>query len=428
MKQTRKGVRWRKLDSSAKLFPIIASKKFSSVFRMSVVLKEKVQPYFLKVALDKTLAQYESFKVGLRRGFFWYYLEYNTRPPIISKEEDYPCKYIDRGANNNYLFKVTYFEEKINIDIFHSLTDGNGAMEFLKELTYNYIEIVHKSDFKNGYNKREMYVYNNTEDSYIKNYDKKTLKRQKSKRAYIIKGKNLPLYALGVIHGFVKIEDIKRVSKEYEATITQYLTAALILAIYNESYVKNISKKPIKIFIPVNLKNYFDSDTVSNFFSYINVDVDLNTKKDVNFQYVLDIVKKEFSEKLNKENILKTMSSNTKWGNNFVVKIVPLFIKKVALKLSFTQISKYSSTTLSNIGIVRVNEEFEKYIDNFLFLLSTTKVEKTKCSVLSYKEKLVFTFTSSINNCNIEKKFFKILRDQGINLEIEGNGVYDAIS
>ena len=33
---------WRRLDNSAKIFPISAGKKYSTVFRLSVLLKEKV--------------------------------------------------------------------------------------------------------------------------------------------------------------------------------------------------------------------------------------------------------------------------------------------------------------------------------------------------------------------------------------------------
>lgn len=429
MKESKKKFKWRRLDSSAKLFPIVSSKRYSSVFRLSVLLKEDVEPYILKVALDKTLAQYESFKVGLRHGFFWYYLEYNTKDPIIDKENDYPCKYIDRTENNNYLFKVTYFEKKINIDFFHGLTDGNSAMEFLKELTYNYLDLAYSNELKNENVNRDIYVYNNTEDSYVENYDKTVIKREKTNKAYNLKGGSLPLYAIGVTHGFVELEKLKKVSKAYGCTITEYLTAVLVYSIYNENYIIHKGSKPIKIFIPVNLKRFFKSDTVSNFFSYINVESNFKDEKsDITLDYIISIVRKEFANKLTKESILKTMSSNTKWGNNVAVSVIPLLVKKAALMLSFTEISKYSTTTLSNLGIITVREEYQKYIENFLFLLSTASVEKIKCAVLSYKNTLIFTFTSSFNNCNIEKKFFETLKKDKIDVKIEGNGVYDAIS
>ena len=43
---------WRRLDNSAKIFPIASSKKYSSVFRLSAVLKEKIAPNILKKAVN----------------------------------------------------------------------------------------------------------------------------------------------------------------------------------------------------------------------------------------------------------------------------------------------------------------------------------------------------------------------------------------
>lgn len=121
---------WRRLDNSAKIFPISAGKKYSTVFRLSVVLTEKVEPNILKEAVNQALSKYISFKVKMKTGFFWFYFEENLKEPKVEEEKDYPCTYIDPKKNNDYLFKVTYFENKINIDIFHSLTDGNSRIYF----------------------------------------------------------------------------------------------------------------------------------------------------------------------------------------------------------------------------------------------------------------------------------------------------------
>ena len=125
---------WRRLDNSAKIFPMSAGKKYSTVFRLSAVMKEKVHPKLLEKAVIQALDKYKSFKVRMKTGFFWNYLEYNPKKPIIEREKDYPCKYINPKTNNNYMFKVTYFDKKINIDIFHSLTDGNNGNTFFKEM------------------------------------------------------------------------------------------------------------------------------------------------------------------------------------------------------------------------------------------------------------------------------------------------------
>ena len=163
---------WRKLDNSAKIFPISTGKKYSNVFRLSVVLKEKINPEILEKAVKIALEKYKSFKVRLKDGFFWNYFEHNTKEPIIEEEKEYPCKYINPKTNNGYLFKVTYFDKKINIDIFHTLTDGNNGTVFFREIVYTYLELAHPEDFKEEQRRYRKADYT-VEDSYITNYDKK---------------------------------------------------------------------------------------------------------------------------------------------------------------------------------------------------------------------------------------------------------------
>ena len=220
--------KWRKLDNSAKIFPIDSDKNFSAVYRMSVLLTEDINPKILKDAVNKTLESFTSFKVCLKRGFFWYYLEENTKEIIIDEEKNYPCKYIDKNTNNGYLFKVTYYKNKINVDTFHSLTDGSSSIEFIKAIAYNYIDLAHPDETKNI---PEMEVKQNievndknTEDSYMKNYQKSLKSPKGGKRAYILHGRRIPLYGVNVTHGFINLKQIiKRCRKLKEAAAEERL-------------------------------------------------------------------------------------------------------------------------------------------------------------------------------------------------------------
>ena len=414
---------WRKLDNSAKIFPISSGKKYSTVFRLSALLKENIDKNTLEEAVKKTLKKYKSFKVKMKEGFFWYYLEENFKEPIIEEEKEYPCKYREPKTNNGYLFKVTYFEKKINIDIYHALTDGGSGTVFFREIIYTYLELKHKDEFENNERiarKIEDYI----EDSYIKNYNKKLSKRDQSGKAFEVKGKKIKLGAISAIHEIIDLEDVKREAKKYQATITQYLTSVLIYSIYNANYKS--SKRPIKTCIPVNLKKYFPSDTMSNFFSYITIVT--NKEEITSFENLLEFVKKEFKEKLSEEEIIKTMSANVKLGNNLFIKSIPLILKKIIVRLSYMEIRKYTTITYSNIGRIGIIGDYQKYIDYFLMLIAPEPVEKIKCSSCSFENKMVFTFTSILNSNKIEKFFYEFLKSQNIKVEIESNGVLDDIS
>ena len=139
-KRLNKTIKWDKLDNTANLFPVIVSENVSNVYRISVTLTEDIDAELLQKALDKILPFFDVFNHKLKNGIFWYYFEANNRPaPRVIPEDTYPCLYINPYTNNEYLFRVTYYQKRINLEVFHVLTDGNGALIFLKELTYQYL-------------------------------------------------------------------------------------------------------------------------------------------------------------------------------------------------------------------------------------------------------------------------------------------------
>ena len=418
---------WRRLDNSAKIFPLSTGKKYSTVFRLSAVLKEKIEPVILEKAVNIALEKFSSFKVRLRKGFFWYYFEQNTKKPIIEKEKNYPCKFINPSTNNNYLFKVTYFDTKINIDIFHSLTDGNSGTEFFREIVYNYIELSHPKEFKEEIRTKRKIDFN-TEDSYIKNYNKRAKGNASTKKAYKLKGKKIKLGAISAIHEIIDFKQLKQKAKLSNSTVTQYLSAVLIYSIYEENYKKSKSTRPIKVCIPVNLKKYFPSKTLNNFFSYITIEINPEKENLKTFNKILEFVKKEFEQKLTEEELIKTMSNNVKLGTNFFIRVIPLFLKKIIVRLSYIEIRKYTTTTLSNIGRIGIIGKYQQYIEEFFLLIAPEPVEKIKCSACSFENKLVFTFTSILKDSNIEKRFYEFLKEQEIDVKIESNGVLNVIS
>lgn len=350
---------WRRLDNSAKIFPISAGKKYSTVFRLSAVLTENIEKAILEKAVEKALKTFIYFKVKMKEGFFWYYFEENDKKIKVEEEQEYPCKYIDPKTNNNYLFKVTYFKNKINIDIFHALTDGNSGQSFFKEILYSYLEIKYKDVFKEERRRPRKSEYD-TEDSYLKNYDKKLKSNASQRKAYIIKGQRINLGAIAAIHEIIDLEELKNICKTKDVTITQYLTAVLIYSIYKEKYKHDNSKKPIKVCIPVDLKKYFQSKTISNFFTYITLEADIDKDNLKEFDNILAFVKNDFERRLDENEIRRTMSGNVKLGINILTKMVPLRIKKILVRLSYIQIRKYTTITFSNIRKNRYNGQIQR--------------------------------------------------------------------
>ena len=57
---------WYELDLSAIVYPTLQRRDFSSVYRLSVVLKENIDPEVLQQAADITLQRFPTYKVAIR--------------------------------------------------------------------------------------------------------------------------------------------------------------------------------------------------------------------------------------------------------------------------------------------------------------------------------------------------------------------------
>lgn len=420
MNKGSKKTKWRKLDDQAKIYSLSENINDTSIFRLSVVLNDKINPTILEKAIELALEKFKEYKVKMEGGFFWYYMENNPKKIVVTEENDYPFQKINTPENNNYLFKVTYYNKKINLELFHTLTDGNSGSLFFKEIIYKYLELRYPRKLKVE-NKIESPI--KVENSYLTSYDKKNNKVNNPSQAYMIKGKLLKTGVVGINHFIINLEKFKKLSKDKKCSVSIVLVSMLIYSIYVSNYKKSNSKKPINVCIPIDLKKYFLSNTISNFVSYMVASLSLKKNKDYSFDEVIKLVEQEFNNKLKQEKIVETMSANGKLINNVFIKVVPLLLKKIFVVLGTLKFKRHFTTTLSNIGTFTVDEKYKEYIKNYYFILPPDWSEKIRCGVVSYQNNLVVTLATSLEEPNIEKQFQILLERYNIPYEIENNEI-----
>lgn len=419
MKKNPQGRRWYRLDNTGKIFPMIANENLSNVFRISVMLKEAIVPELLQQALEDILPRFKGFKVKLKRGFFWYYLEGNRRTPYIEQESGWPCRYIDPKSNQLYLFRISYYGRRINLEVFHAVTDGLGAANFVRELTIRYLDLkTGEGVFSSGAGEMQQ---SNLEDSYLKNYKKMPKRRYNTRPAYRLEGKCLPLGGESVVHGTVRIQDLKSVCRGRGVSVTKYLVAVLIWSIYEEYMDGQPGKRHIGVNLPINLRAFFGSDTTSNFFAVTGIDYNPAIAHE-SFESILEKAGAQMDEKIVKEKLEETISYNVSNEKKWYVRIIPLFVKWIALGFIFKRNDRAHTITLSNIGPVSINEKYHEMVDNCYLLIGVSDRQPAKCGVCSYGDKVNITFTSVYDDSRLEDKFFEKLEADGIPVAIESNG------
>lgn len=423
MKKKKRDLRWERLDNTAHLFPVIAGESMTNVYRISVTLTEEIQPELLQEALDMLLPRFDGFNLRMKQGVFWYYLEENGRPaPRVCEENTYPCRFIRQNKNNHYLFRVTYYKKRINLEVFHVLADGMGGINFLRELTYQYLRLVHpelREKLGDAYHSDTSF---NREDSFVKNYKRKAAKGYKTKKAFLIKSEKLEPGEFGVMHGYMNIPQLKNVCKGYGVSINEYLVSAYVWSVYKECMHGMPSKLPIRVAVPVNLRTYFESITTKNFFVMVSAEF-LPEKESYTFEEVMGIVCESLRSQINKENLEKLFSYNVSNEMVFFNRATPLFLKNMIMKQIYMASALANTTTITNIGNVTVAKDYEPYVEMFHAFLAMSKGQHLKGTICSYKETLVFNFSFDLSDMSVQRCFFRKIAADGVDIKIDSNGV-----
>lgn len=413
--------RWYGLDNAAKIYPAVRSTEISGMFRLSAVMRRAVDADYLQIALEKTLERYPTFTMCIKKGLFWYYLEKNFRTPRVYREDSYPCSKLDTQFNDGYLFRVTYHKCVINLECFHSLADGTGAIAFLKTLVRTYLALAGTGVAPDGSapSARE------SEDSFLRYYEKRTAASDRSAPAFHLKMPLLDPYAVAVTHGCMPTEALAELARSHGVTITAYLSALILYAVYSSPYIGNygdLAKKPLKIAIPVNLRRWFPSETLRNFAMFVNIPVITDGGR-TSFEEFLSQISDGMKREINYDTLLARFSFNVRAERNVAFKFVPLFLKNLALRASYDMFGeKLYTAMLSNLGQVEVEEDLRPYIERFTFLISPSPKAPVAATACSFGDTFTLSFNRRAEGSEIEQFVFSHLAAAGIPVTVYTNG------
>lgn len=416
---------WYKLDLSANVYPTLQRKNFSNVYRISITLKEIVNPDILQQALDQTLPRFPTFQVAIRKGLFWRYLEPNHRPgPFVQPDIENPCMPMHFKANNRYLIRLYYYEKRISLEVFHSLSDGTGALYFLKTMTAVYLRLLgHFIPVGEGVlDITEVPDLEELEDAYLRYASSKISRPRSQGNAYRIRGTKEPFYTLNIICGVIPVAQIRTVSKSYGVTVTEYLNAVLLYALLQKQKEEHpFQERPVTLAMPVNLRSFFPSKTLRNFISMVYPGIDPRMG-DYSFGEILTHVHHYMRYYINPKFLNADIVTNSAVQQNPLIRIVPLFIKDFTVRRFYTHVQdRQSSAGLTNVGLVRLPKEMQDFVERFDVLMGQPFSARTNCAIVSYQNNLTINFTSSIKETDVERFFFRKLIQDKIPVKIETN-------
>ena len=417
---------WYQLDNAAVLFPSVVSGRTTTLFRVSATLNRPVNASALQRALTNIMPRFPYYLVHLKHGAFWHYLIRREGTPRVEADATSPCMDPPRGMRRTYLFRTRASGRRVAVEFSHILTDGTGALTFLRALLLEYaLQLgVAAPDSGGLFRKDEKPDPEEFEDAYARYFSRTVPSPEPSKEAFRLSSRLLPVGAYRTVTGIVPVSGLLRAAKERGVTITVLLAAVLAHSIYDLYLSLPRSKTSrkgnyVRVEVPVNLRNIFPTKSMRNFSLFVTPGIDVRLGP-----YSLDDIIELFHHYLKVEIegrfINKQIARNIRGRRNPIVRVIPLAVKNLILPhLYFSKGEALVSTVLTNLGVVKMPDAVARMIEKFEFVPAPSKWNKTGCAVVSFGEQTCITFGRMIDETEVERRFFRSLVKLGIPVRIE---------
>ena len=410
---------WFPLDDAAKIYPISMEHGRQLLFRMSFYLKEDIIPEILQMALTFTVKRFPSFATTLKKGIFWHYLDAVKKHFSIELEHDVPCQPIKVSISGSQPFRLMYYKNRISAEFFHVLTDGTGALIFLKALVSEYLRLL-------GVNASESDIWNINDTPTNEEFENAFVKVEKAdsssgfidKPAAQMSGRLVRRKPCRILHFQMNAAELHKTAKEHGATITAYL---LMQMFYACQAATDELTGDIHIQVPVNMRKFYPSRTVRNFSMYCGVRIPMEAIGGK--QEMIDNIKTQLAEKSAKDKMREMITAAVNLVSS--IRMIPLVIKQPIAKMVYGFLGeKIYTTTFSNLGVVNMPKEFDEHVVGMDFCLGAQMTNRLACTLITCSGVATFSISKMTDDPTFEEKMYQLLTNDGITVEVEGSDYY----
>ncbi len=404
------------------------SDDLTSVFRISATLREPIRYSAIREAVELTSARFPYFSVSLGSGIFWHFLEFNNQLPRIQAEEEVPCTAFAVKRKNEPLYRIIVRGKRISAEFSHIITDGGGALEYMKSLLYTYLTLIGKNITSPGdiILPQTPLSDEEYEDAYNK-YFQKLPPPLKLAKAWHLPFKLNKRPKLKVLHVEINTSDILEAARSHKITLTEFFVSVYLFAlqkifIASEKPGKKLKRKVLRIEVPVNMRKKVRSRTLRNFSLFVLPEIDLRLGN-YTFEEIMESVHHQLQMSSDIKQISRFLSSNVSSEKLLLVRILPLFIKKMVIAAVYRSLaSKRWSGIVTNLGVITLPGGMEDMVDSLELIPPPPNAKvKVSCAIISYKDKLRVCFCNITQSNELEKLILRQFSDAGIHVKILSN-------
>lgn len=446
---------WVRLDNASNIFLAAMNARDTKVFRLSAEMEDTVDPEFLQQALDTTYANYLLYHSVLRRGIFWYYLEESELHPQVKLDTNPSCEALYHFDRKELLFRVVYWKKRISLEVFHALSDGTGALWFFQDLVKEYVHLKHpETRVENDETQRDYSHQRLVEDSFAR-YFRKTdqtsftkvaqsafrsvteygkiagrkasgllmpvaERDQSGKKVYQVKGAKTPDNRPRIVEMEVPVKRALSMAKEHDASLTLYLTALFMESI-RRSEPNFKGNETMSVSVPVNLRQFFPSDSARNFFSVTRLEYTFGKGQEGDtLEEICASLREQFEPQLTKESLEGWLSRLIAFEYHPLARIVIRPLKDLALKWVNYRNNRNLTLAISNLGRVSFAPSVDAFVHQVYF--HTVAVRPQFCAI-SHGDTLTISFSGPFVETDIQREFARLLQESGIPVTVSANKV-----
>ena len=413
-----------RLDNAALIFPAIRKKRWVNVFRVSATLNEPVDPELLQQAVRDLMPRFPSMYVRLRTGLFWYYLEELTEAPTVREDYAFPLTLMQEKELHRCCLRVLYFKNRIAVEFFHSLTDGNGGIIYLKTLTARYLSRKTGAEIppeQGVLDWRQEPLPEELEDSFLANSNRWILK-DKEPKALRLRGDYEPNF-LHLTTGVLPAAALLEAAHRFGVTVTVFLAAVMEESILRLQAEKTPlrRRKPVKVTVPVNLRRLYGSRTLRNFVLTLNPGVDPRMGE-YSLQELCTVMAAQLAAEATPQQMSGRIAANVTPQKILLIRMTPLPLKNLVMRTIYNMRGEsMGCINLSNLGVVRLPEAMAGQVRRMEFIIGPQRSYPNNCSVATYGENTYINMIRNIRQSELEQRFFSRLVELGIPVFVESN-------
>jgi len=412
---------WIRLDNAALIFPAVRRRDWTNAFRVSATLRRAVDPALLQQAVDTLMPRFPSMYVSLHRGLFWYYLQKLSRPPQVRQDGACPLIHMTGSELRRCCLRVLYYDNRIAVEFFHALTDGNGGMVFLKSLTAEYLRREQGLEIEPGsgvLSPSDKPTPEELEDSFTRTAGHTPLSRKEA-NSLRLRGVKEPDGFLHLTVATIPEQQLHDLAKGYGCTVTSFLSAVMLQCILE--LTKPQGGRWAKITVPVNLRRLLGGQTLRNFVLAVNVGVDPRLGS-YTLAELCRAVQSQLETQVTPQQMAARVAANVQPAQKLAIRVMPLFIKNMALRLVYRRVGESKGTiNISNLGRSGLPTAMEPHVQYLDFIIGPQATYFNNCSVVSYGGSTRINLIRSTRKAGLERSFLTRLVELGLPVTVDSN-------